>query len=234
MAPRVFAPRLVPTLVALPLLVVLVWLGHWQMDRADETRAREVAFAASVAPPVPLPPDGALAPRYLHVRVPGLYLTERQFLLDNMTAGGRVGYRVLTPFVTAPGSTVLIDRGWIPLGASRDARPDLAVGGEPRVLTGRLDALPRAGIDPPPGAGSGWPRVLNYPSLATLSAALGRPLYHSIVLLDAGAADGYLRDWQPHGVSVERHVAYAAQWYALAATLLGLYVIAAIRRRGPA
>jgi surfeit locus 1 family protein len=230
MAPRAFAPRLVPTLVALPLLALLLWLGHWQTERADEMRAREAAFAAGDAPPVPLPP-GAGAPRYLHVRLSGLYLPDRQFLLDNMTAGGRAGYRVLTPFVTDAGVAVLIDRGWVPLGASRAARPDVAVGGEPRALTGRLDALPRAGIEPPPGVGAGWPRVLNYPAPATLAAALGRPLYPWIVLLDPGVPDGYLRDWRPHDVSVGRHLAYAAQWYALAATLLVLCVVVARRRR---
>lgn len=230
MSSRVFAPRLAPTLVALPLGALLAWLGHWQLQRADETRAREVAFAQSDAPPVPLPPSGA-GRRYLHVRLSGLYLPDRQFLLDNMTANGQVGYRVLTPFVTDSGTVVLVDRGWVPLGASREARPAVGVGGEPRVVTGRIDSVPRAGIEPPPGVGSGWPRVLNYPTLATLAAALGRPLYPELVLLDPAAPDGFLRDWQPRGVSVERHLAYAAQWYALAATLLVLYVLASLRRR---
>jgi surfeit locus 1 family protein len=230
MASRVFAPRLVPTLVALPLGALLGWLGHWQMQRADESRTREAAFAQSDAPPVPLPPAGD-GRRYLHVRLSGLYLAERQFLLDNMTANGQVGYRVLTPLVADSGAVVLVDRGWIPLGASRETRPEIGVGGEPRVITGRLDAVPRAGIEPPPGVGSGWPRVLNYPTVATLAAALGRPLYPELVLLDPGMPDGYLREWQPRGVSVERHVAYAVQWYALAATLLALYVAASIRRR---
>ena len=229
MASRVFAPRLVPTLVAVPLAALLVWLGHWQMQRADEARTREAAFAASGTEPVELP-DAARAPRYLHVRLAGVYLPERQILLDNMTSNGEAGYRVLTPFVTDAGIAVLVDRGWVPLGASRALRPDVAVGGGPRVLTGRLDSVPRAGIDPPADAGSGWPRVLNYPSLATLSRALERPLYPWLVLLDPGVPDGYVRDWQPHGVSVERHLAYAAQWYAFAATLAVLYAIASFRR----
>ncbi len=230
MAPRVFAPRLVPTLIALPLLAGLLWLGRWQLERADETRAREVAFAASDAPARPLPP-AERAQRYEHVRLTGLYLPEHQFLLDNMTLNGAVGYRVLTPFVTDAGTVVLVDRGWVPLGRSRAELPDLALGGGPRVITGRLDAVPRAGIAPPPGVGSGWPRVLNYPAIETLSQALGRPLYPNLVLLDPAMTDGYLRDWQPHGVSVERHLAYAAQWFAFAATLFVLLLLVSIRRR---
>jgi surfeit locus 1 family protein len=230
MASRTFAPRLVPTLVALPLSALLAWLGHWQMQRADETRAREAAFARSDAAPVPLPPAGN-CPRYLHVRLSGLYIPARQFLLDNMIANGRIGYRVLTPFVIDSGAVVLVDRGWIPIGATRATLPEVGVGAEARVITGRIDAPPRAGIDPPPSVGSGWPRVLNYPTLATLAAALGRPLYPELVLLDPGVPDGYLRDWTPRGVSVGRHLAYAAQWYGLAATLFALYIVASLRRR---
>jgi surfeit locus 1 family protein len=228
--PRLFAPRLVPTLLLAPALALLVWLGNWQLQRADEVRALEAAFASSDAPPVPLPP-AADAQRYRRVRVAGCYDPAHQFLLDNMTHGGAVGYRVLTPLVTDGGATVLVDRGWVPLGASRAQLPPLAVGADERTVTGRLDAPPRAGIAPPAGAAAGWPRVLNYPPLAAFASALDRPVYPQLVLLDATAPDGFVRDWHPTGLSADRHVGYAVQWYALALTLLILYVAHSRRAR---
>ena len=223
--------RVVPTLLLVPALALLVWLGTWQVHRAESKRLQTAAFesAGSVLPA--LPPAAAPA-RYSRVRLEGHYLPGRQVLLDNMTRAGRVGYRVLTPFATPEGITVLVDRGWVPLGTSRAQLPDVAVGGGARLVSGRLDELPRAGIDAPPGAGSGWPRVLNYPRLATLEAVLGTALYPRLVLLDPEGADGYVREWHPTGLSYERHLGYAVQWYALAATLVVLYLVVGLRQRG--
>jgi hypothetical protein len=55
-------------------------------------------------------------------------------------------------------------------------------------------------------------------------------LERRIVLLDPGAADGYVRDWQPPGVPPARHWAYAIQWWLFAVTL----VVTLERRLGAA
>jgi surfeit locus 1 family protein len=231
---RTFAPSLAATLAMLPVLALLAWLGAWQLDRAGQTRAQLAAYARSDAAALPLPPAARALPRYARVRLVGRYLPEQQFLLDNMTHAGVAGFRVLTPFVTDGGDTVLVDRGWVPPGPSRASLPAVAVGGEPRALTGRVDALPRPGLELAPAPGGGpWPRVVGFPRLAELGAALGRTLYPQLVLLDADAADGYLRDWSPGGLSPERHVGYAVQWFALALTLVVGYVAASLRKRGP-
>jgi surfeit locus 1 family protein len=73
--------------------------------------------------------------------------------------------------------------------------------------------------------------VQSHPRLATLAGALGQPLYARLVLLDAGAADGYLREWRPAGFAPERHVGYALQWYALALTLVVAYLVVSSRTR---
>lgn len=232
---RTFAPSLWATLPMLLLLALLLWLGSWQLDRAGQRRAQLAAYAQNDAAPLPLPPAARAPSRYAHVRLAGRYLPERQFLLDNMTHAGVAGYRVLTPFVTDGGETVLVDRGWVPAGPSRAALPGVAVGDGTRAVTGRVDALPRPGIELGAAPSSGpWPRVVGFPRLPELGAALGRALYPQIVLLDAEAPDGYLRDWRPGGMPPERHVGYAVQWFALALTLVAGYVVASLRKREPA
>jgi surfeit locus 1 family protein len=233
-AGRTFAPSVAATLATLLGVALLAALGGWQLDRARQQRAQLESFARPAAQPQALPPAdaaGSLA-RYAHVRLAGHYLPERQFLLDNMIHAGVAGVRVLTPFVTDGGATVLVDRGWLPLGPSRARLPPVAVGGEARVLSGRLDALPRPGVELAGGDGGGWPRVVGFPTLAELARALGAPLYPRIVLLDPGERDGYLREWRPGGLPPERHVGYAVQWYALALTLLVAYLIVSLRERG--
>lgn len=208
-----------------------VYLGIWQTHRGLEKQAQVTAFLrGDGVPAVPYgSSDGRL--RYAHVRLEGHFDAERQVLLDNMTHGGRVGYRVLTPLRTTLG-VVLVDRGWVPAPARREELPSVAVGGDLRVVTGRLDLLPRAGIALPTVPGGGWPRRLSYPDLASLQRAYGEPIEPQIVLLDAAAADGYVRDWHPGGLPPERHYGYAVQWYGLALAVLAIYLVVNLKRHG--
>ena len=72
--------------------------------------------------------------------------------------------------------------------------------------------------------------MVGFPTLADLARASGLALYPQLVLLDPAERDGYLRDWRPGGLPPERHVGYALQWYALAATLLAGYVAVSLHK----
>jgi surfeit locus 1 family protein len=177
--------------------------------------------------------DGSLIdelPRYQHVTAKGQYEPARQILLDNMPSStGQPGYRVLTPLRRgATGRILLVDRGWVPLGATRQQLPVVAVEAGPRTVAGRLDGLPvpgvRIGGAQAPGE-TGWPRVLNFPTQADVETALGQPVESRILLLDASSPDGYQRSWRPSvGFPPERHLGYAIQWFALAVTLIVIFV----------
>jgi surfeit locus 1 family protein len=219
----------VPTLAFAPLFALMIWAGTWQLDRARQHRAESAAYAAATVAATSLPDVGTGA-RYLTVRLEGHYLADRQVLLDNMTHAAQPGYRVLTPFVDAAGTLLLVDRGWVALGGRRDVLPAVGVGTAPRTVVGRLDELPRAGLETATPEVHDWPRVLNYPTWATLEQALGRPLYRRVLLLDATDADGYLRDWQPPPDAAARNLGYAVQWFALAVTLAVLFTIVSFRK----
>lgn len=225
-----------PTLVVAVLLPVLVGLGLWQLQRAEEKRQIAAEFEAG-AGAVAIEDPGALRalgelPRFQGVRLSGRYVPNRQFLLDNMTDGGAAGYRVLTP-LRAQGSDiwVIVDRGWV---ARRfdGALPDVGVDDGVRSIEGRTNRLPRPGVElaGAPALDGSWPRVVQFPRLAELEKILGRPLAGAVVLLDPEAEDGYLRRWQPTTFGPERHVGYAIQWFALATTLLIIFLYFNFRR----
>src|SRR4249920_4226 len=136
-----------PSLLTLVLLAVLLALGFWQLDRMREKQALFAEFAAGSRESVDLrslrTESGA---RFQHAWVTGRYDSGHQILLDNMTHQGQVGYRVLTPLTFDAHRTVLVDRGWIPIGVSRQLLPGVTVSEGERVVAGRLDELPRAGI----------------------------------------------------------------------------------------
>ncbi len=205
-----------------------VALGCWQLGRAAEKRALAAAFATAAAPER-LPPGAVLLPRYRPVIAQGRYDSAHQFLLDNMTHGGRAGVQVLTPLVLADGRAVLVNRGWLPLGATRDALPEVEVPADDRGINGRIDHLPRPGIELASETPAGWPKLVSFPRMEQLGAALGHELHPQLILLDPASPDGYTRDWRPAGLGPERHLAYAAQWFALAATAVVIWIVLALR-----
>ena len=225
---RVFAPHWVSTALTLALLVLLITLGRWQLQRADQKRALFDAFAAGTDTTLPVE---AATNRYQHVEAGGRYEPGRQILIDNMiSADGRAGYYVITPFELASGRWLLVNRGWIPVGDSRDALPAIGVAAGARRIRGRVDHLPAPGIHlgPPQPLSPPFPIRASFPSSADINAVLGARAWAGnveVVLLDRDQPDGYLREWTAPGFPPMRHIGYAMQWFGLALALSVLYVV---------
>jgi surfeit locus 1 family protein len=43
-----FAPGLVPTAAALAMVALTLWLGNWQMNRAQEKRERQALYRGAI------------------------------------------------------------------------------------------------------------------------------------------------------------------------------------------
>lgn len=106
--------------VGVALFIGFVSLGVWQVQRrAWKLDLMERVATRLSAAAVPLPPAMAwhhLSPaevEYLHVRVQGKWLSEKTVLTQASTALGQ-GFWVLTPLIQDDGTTVLINRGFIP------------------------------------------------------------------------------------------------------------------------
>jgi surfeit locus 1 family protein len=232
---RVFSPRPFTTGLAVVLMIGLVSLGRWQLERADEKRALYQAFDAGTDATRQIDAATPALPRYQHVRVTGAYDSARQILIDNISnSHGQAGYYVVTPFALAGGGFILVNRGWVPLGTSRANKPDVAVSTQAREISGRIDDMPRAGITlgAPPLAPP-YPVVASFPTHAEIGSLLGETRWaraSDLVLLDPKEPDGYLREWHPPGFPPIRHVAYAVQWFGLAAALAVIYVVTNFRR----
>lgn len=233
---RTWRPSLFGVVLTLVGLALFIRLGFWQLERADEKQALLDQYAQGHQQLLEITPQNAEhLPRYQHGRISGRYDPAHQILLDNMPShSGRAGYRVLTPMQT-PAGWLLVDRGWLPMGATRSQLPDIRIGDDERTITGSADDLPRAGIEldiPPADASVPWPRVLNFPKQSALEQQLGRKLIPGLLLLDASVPDGYERIWEAHiGLTPERHLAYAVQWFALAAAAVIIFIIISFRTK---
>jgi surfeit locus 1 family protein len=232
---RTFLPRPFTTLLAVVLIAMLIALGRWQLRRAEEKRALFDAFAAGADATLLIDIHTPKVRRYQHVEASGHYDESRQLLIDNMVNGGRAGYFVITPFALQGGGWLLVNRGWLPLGASRAVRPAIRVAGDERRIRGRADNMPSAGIQMGEHAALSppFPIVAQYPTRAEVARLLGENAWTAAadsVLLDPGESDGYVRSWAPPGFPPMRHVGYAVQWFAMALALFVIYVVVNFRR----
>jgi surfeit locus 1 family protein len=233
---RALAPAPLFTVAVLLVIALFVRLGFWQWQRGAEREAQWQRFAQGSDTVVALgerDPDGL--PLYQRVAVSGRLDGAHQFLLDNLSQRGRPGYQVLTPLERSGGGLLLIDRGFVPFSGSRARLPEIALpaAAAPQSLSGRLAQLPSAGLPSgraAPDPAAPWPKLTSFPRPADLSAALGRQVPARILLLDPGAPHGYLREWQPPGLTPLRHYSYAIQWWVFAAAALVGWVVLSARR----
>ena len=117
-----------PASLIVATLALLISLGFWQLDRADEKRVIEdkIAIANSENVELVVSAEFLKDKEYYHVRLQGSYVDDKQFIYDNQIVDQVSGYYVLTPFVLSGDSkTVLINRGFIAWNGRRDKLADI-------------------------------------------------------------------------------------------------------------
>jgi len=227
-----FAPSLIPTLAVLLLLPLLISLGCWQWRRAETKQQLLDQFAArSHQSPQALTGHPLL---YTPIQITGRYEVSQPILLDNRILNHRVGYDVLLPFVPADGKpALLVNLGWIPkfenglddylrrlqeqpqqsttiIGLSQIPEHNL-------VLSQKIDLQRR-------------PLVIEDIRIDQLSQQLNRSFYPFILLLTSPG--GFTPHWDiVTTITPARHRGYAVQWFALAFTLIILYLKLNTHRR---
>ena len=119
-------PALWPTLISLPILVLSLGLGIWQMERREWKRDILDRIAANQAA-APMTLDellrgDPLRHEYGRVKLAGTFLHDKEFYLAARSLKNNVGLQVVTPLKTDDGRIVLFDRGWIPQEKKDPAR----------------------------------------------------------------------------------------------------------------
>lgn len=132
--------------LVLVLVPSFVWLGFWQLERAEQRGAAvDLQQSNLAADPVPVAAladvgeDVAPADRWRTVEATGTWDEENELLLRNRDGSGGVGFHVLTPLVTEEGTGVLVNRGWVENGETALEEPEVPPAPEGTVeVAGRL------------------------------------------------------------------------------------------------
>lgn len=243
---RRFRPRLVPTLVMLPMLGVLIGLGNWQARRFGETSAKVAQYKHQhdempvvTALDVPGAPEARVdALHFRRATLKGQIDVGQVHLLTARYKLGQRGWGILAPLQVATGAfpVVLVNLGWVPVD-----KLDAYLAGlktqPPSQYSGRLRAVTDVEPNQLPVSVHQGKQVWMVANPAALSKhihgldprllldvgdqAVGNPL-----TADKLPLDGY--EYPIHPLPT-KHIEYAATWYGLAATLVAVWV--ALSRR---
>lgn len=217
------------------LVPLMIGLGFWQLHRAEEKAALAAAFEVQQQqPPAALaalwgaPPD-TLA--YSPVRMRGHFVPGADFLLDNQTRDGRVGYEVLSVLqLSDEGGSVLVNRGWLVGAADRQSLPQVPtvdgqvdITGHVYVAPGEPFLLAEQQFD------NNWPKRVQAIEMGKFTPLITERVAGRVfpypVRIDAGEPGALAVNWQIINASPQKHQAYAVQWFAMAATLLVFYLL---------
>lgn len=223
-------------LFGLILLPVFVFLGLWQLDRADvkeqllqdiDSQPRQLSSAADSQR---LLMGRALQP----VLSQFTQIDPRYFLLDNRTREGRVGYEVIAP-VQIGQSWMLANFGWTPGSSDRRILPGLEFEADLPIEIEGVLALPEnlLQLSKSSPEGGQWPQRVQYIDPLLFSNLLNLPVEPVLLKVYSRVVD----EVQPHvpalnSMPPQRHIGYAVQWFGLAiALVIWLAVSMRISRR---
>ncbi|MEX0951771.1 MAG: SURF1 family protein [Gammaproteobacteria bacterium] len=229
-----FVPNRGPALLTLLVFPLLLALGFWQLDRADqklqlqdEFQARYQAERVDLNAFVEIPEDMFWRP----VRAAGRYLPLR-YLLDNQVVKREAGYKIYAVLdLSGKPECLLVEQGWVPAGSDRRLPPDLEAAVSAADIQGRAIPEPATGI------------LLAEHRLEPLTEKLFRAQridttelsqHSGCKLLPFLLQPGSTSQADPlagmPGIGRERHLGYAFQWFALAATLLVIFIVVNTRK----
>src|SRR2546423_8496444 len=117
-----FRPRAWAFAAAAAACAAGIALGHWQAGRADAKRALGAQLDQALrSPPIEIGSQIVSPERVVlrYVAARGRFVDEHTIYLDNKLRRGQPGYEVVTP-LRLDGMHVLVNRGWVPAGKSRE------------------------------------------------------------------------------------------------------------------
>ncbi|MBM9593744.1 SURF1 family protein [Roseitranquillus sediminis] len=194
---------------------ILIALGSWQLQRLywkSEVLAEIESRLSAVPVPLPREPDPS-ADRFLPVEVSGRLLPPPARVLTAVSGVGPA-YRLISPFLTADGRRIMVDRGIVPQDAATEA---LDYTGSATVR-GNLhwpDEVDGFTPEPDPAAGLWYARDVS---------AMAESLETEPILVVAREISGDPAIPQPIDTTgiPNNHLEYALTWFSLAAAWAGM------------
>ncbi len=241
------AKRIVATVSALLVIVIGCAAGIWQLHRAET----KIALAANLQTRQQLPILSANAGPWTleeasgrRMIARGEYIPEAAIWLDNRprpippagATNAQSGFFLMMPLKLEGKDEVLwVNRGWAPRNnENRETLPPVKTPNKTVNIEGIVFAHPGKVYELGSGQNSAdisKPRIeQNFNLVAEGKLRNWNQLPFILREVEVGAEDGLLRDWAPLTSGVDRHYAYAFQWFALAFAGFVFWLLGGLRQ----
>ena len=209
-------------IVAVVVAAGCVAAGFWQLARLDQRKARNALLAGRLElRPLQLGSGGRIpgdSARQRRVVARGVYDFSNERTWPGRSFEGTPGVALITPLRLSDGSTVLVDRGWVPSPDAFHVDHDAYREPDSAAIEGLAFTAPRGRGDVAPPTTGYLPFVIQVES--------------------PEAPRGLPRRWPRPALDNGPHLSYAIQWFSFAViALVGTAALlrrTAQRRGGPA
>ena len=228
---KTFKPGIIPTIVFLLILPILLRLGFWQLDRAEEKRGLISLFKQqNELGPLFIKSNIKLDEKlnYRKAKVEGKYKLSKQIFIDNKIYQGKTGVYVMTPFKLKNSEySILVNRGWVPMDIDRLTLPSITTTNKELTLFGKIKMQSKKPftVGERFQSNQGWPALMQWINLPEIEKISGLKLLPYVLLLDEKEQSGFVRNWKPVVMQPEKSTSYAVQWFALALALSIIYIV---------
>lgn len=212
----------------------LIKLGFWQTSRAIEKEQRlERIESLTSLTPLTLPEVAHFEQDIndLPIVLEGFFNNNTQFLLDNQTHKGQLGYRVLQVLSDRHNQQhVLVNLGWVKGSIDRKKIPKLTPIEHQVKIRGHIRVIEKGIVLAQQNYQNvQWPMRIQQIELDKISQLINQKLLPFVVFLDKTEVIGYEKNWQPIVMRPAKHRGYALQWFTLAIAWLSLMLWASYK-----
>ncbi|MHB1738202.1 MAG: SURF1 family cytochrome oxidase biogenesis protein, partial [Actinomycetes bacterium] len=211
--------------------VLFMYLGFWQFGLYTQHEAlNQQITARGTTQPAPLTAFDAVgrpvtgAEQWHQVSVTGQFDTDHQLIVRNRPQNGAPGYDILTPLVTAEGSAVIVNRGWLAVGTTSR----LVVPPPPSGIVTVAGRLRISENESGPGAKDNGRLPANQIQridLRLIATKVPYPLYGGYIMQSSPAPVTGLLPVTVPSVSTGMYLSYAFQWWLFAVVVLVGFVL---------
>ena len=219
--------NILKNLILFFLILTCVYLGFWQLDRADQKLSIQTDYQNQLSKEYLDLKEVQKNPlRYTKIMAEGTFL-EPYFLLDNIVHNKKAGYLVMSPFLVED-KIIIVNRGWVD-NFSRQKFPEILTPESDQQIKGYIKypmrLLELSGVN----MTNEKPFIIQNLNINEISSILKKEIYPFYLNLEIDSDHSYIQIEQKTENKYLTHYMYAGQWFLFA--LIGIIFLILLNRK---
>ena len=218
------------TAFGLLLLPLLLRLGFWQLDRAEQKLQLQAEINKQKNLPQLMDVSSSLKPEKIKNRdvvLTGEFEQQRYWLLDNRVWQGKVGYEVIVPYKLLSQEWLAVNLGWVAAPALRTELPAIDLPKGQQTIYGHLHQSSINAMIDNTEQNTGWPKRIQAIDIDILQTQFKKDFIQPLIVrISATDSSAFGVEWRTVNSTRSKHIGYAIQWFTMAFVLFFALVFA--------